>query len=257
MKSIVWWGAVFGALAVTLGYAWGEGLWTGRWRPSDVAPLAAARLNTVPLSVGDWEGADIEFNESQLALGELDGYLHRVYVHRSTGDQVQLLIVCGRAGPVSLHTPDVCYRGLGFSTLSKPRREALVLGDDDEGDAACWTADFQKSTPLGREFLRIAWTWLAGQRWQAPDQPRFQFATEPFLFKAYLIHPLHKEGIPWDDDPIPRLAKDLLPTLTRHLAATAAPSLESSAAEEEQSPIDLPNPTSEARDSKKIQSTNP
>lgn len=80
-----------------------------------------------------------------------------------------------------------------------------------------------KSTPLGRELLRIGWTWYAGGQWQAADQPRFEFATEPVLFKAYFIHPLHQEGTSWAEDPIPRLAKDLLPQLTRHFGLPSAP----------------------------------
>ena len=78
-------------------------------------------------------------------------------------------------------------------------------------------ADFQKTTPLGREFLRIGWTWLAQGRWQAAEQPRFEFAMEPVLFKAYFIHPLLKEDDNWNQDPIPRFARDWLPIVTPHL----------------------------------------
>ncbi len=221
MKSLFWFLIVLAAVGLLLGYSWAEGQWTGRWNPSDASRLAAAKLKTVPLSIGDWEGQDAEFNESQLALGELDGYLHRIYLHRTTGERVQVLIVCGRAGPVSLHTPDVCYRGLGFLPTSLPEREALRASDDAGPDAYCWGADFEKTTPLGKETLRIGWTWLAGGRWQAVDQPRFEFATEPALFKAYFIHPLHQAGTSWDEDSIPKLAKDLLPLLTEHLVQSA------------------------------------
>lgn len=220
-KSVIWNAIVIAAVGILLAYSWAEGRWTGRWHPSFVSQLAAEQLKTVPLSAGDWEGMNAEFNESQLALGELDGYLHRVYTHRITGERVQVLVVCGRAGPVSLHTPDVCYRGLGFVPMSAPKRETLVDSEEDEFSAKCWGADFKKTTPLGRDVLRIGWTWLAGGRWQAADQPRFEFATEPVLFKAYFIHPLYKEGAGWSEDSIPLLAKDLLPVLTEHLSQPA------------------------------------
>jgi hypothetical protein len=112
----------------------------------------------------------------------------------------------------------VCYRGLGFQTLSKPARRVLIPSEGDEPGAECWGADFDKSTPLGREFLRIGWTWLAQGKWQAPERPRFEFAQEPVLYKLYFIRRLAKEGAGWEDDAMTRLARDLLPMLARHLA---------------------------------------
>lgn len=221
-QSFLWFVTILLSAGFMLAYGWAEGHWTGRWHPSNLSHLAAEKLKSVPMSVGDWQSRDEEFNESQLALGELDGYLYRTYLHRTTGDRVQVLIVCGRAGPVSLHTPDVCYRGMGFIPLTKPGRKTLTEGANVEEKSVCWGADFQKTTPLGRDLLRIGWTWLAAGRWQAVDQPRFEFATEPVLYKAYFIHPLLKDDATWEDDSILRLAKDLLPMLTEHLAISDA-----------------------------------
>lgn len=209
------------SLAVLLAYSWAEGVWTGRWQPADTARLAAAKLKDVPMIIGAWQGTDGDFDERQIAVGELDGYLHRVYTNVNNGQQVQILVVCGRPGPISVHTPDVCYRGLGFTTLSRPLRK--ILAKDEEGtDATCWTADFQRPTMGGKEYLRIAWTWFAAGAWHAADRPRLEFAREPVLFKTYLIHGLSKLDTPWDDDPLPQFSQQLLPVLASYLVESQA-----------------------------------
>jgi hypothetical protein len=211
-----WTSAVMAAVGLLAAYTWAEGVWTGRWNPSDAPRAVAARLKQIPRAIGAWDGEDSGFDERQLALGGLDGYLYRIYSDSATGDQVHVLIVCGRPGPVSVHTPDVCYRGLGFSALSHPVRKSLALDSPGDG-ATCWTADFQRPIPGGTETLRIAWSWFAAGQWQAADRPRFEFAREPALVKAYLIHPLADPRAAWEDDSIPRLARSLWPLLSESL----------------------------------------
>lgn len=226
------------ALAALLAYGWAEGMWTGRWQPTGAGRRAATKLKDVPRQIGVWEGSDGEFDERQVALAELDGYLYRIYANANDGQQVQVLVVCGRPGPISVHTPDVCYRGLGFTTVARPIRKSLMKSEDG-ADARCWTAEFQRPATGGKEYLRIAWTWFADGGWHAADQPRFEFARESTLFKVYLIHPVSKPDTPWDEDPIPHFAKQLLPVLADYLtdrapnAGSASGSQESPASAEE------------------------
>lgn len=212
--------AVLLALGALLAYGWAEGVWTGRWRPSNAGREAASKLKDVPLQVGAWQGLDGEFDERQIALAELDGYLYRIYTNSNDGSQVQVLVVCGRPGAISVHTPDVCYRGLGFTTLARPTRKSLAK--DDEGRVAtCWTADFQRPAMGGKEYLRIAWTWFAAGAWHAADQPRFEFAQEPVLFKVYFIRPISSPETAWDQDAIPQFSRHMLPVLEDYLADRA------------------------------------
>ena len=46
----------------------------------------------------------------------MTGYLLRTYTHRISGETFQVLLVCGKPGPTSLHPPDVCYQGAGYGT---------------------------------------------------------------------------------------------------------------------------------------------
>jgi hypothetical protein len=88
-------------------------LWTGSWTTNGEPALSASRLTAVPALIGDWVGADQEIDARQLARAEAAGHLARRYVQRRTGAEVSLFIICGRPGPVSVHTPDICYGGIG------------------------------------------------------------------------------------------------------------------------------------------------
>src|SRR5947209_9927630 len=84
-----------------------HGLWTDRWRAAAEPAAYAARLADVPRTVGDWEGQDVTLEEKSLRVAEVTGYLARTYVHRRTGAMAEVVVVCGRPGPISVHTPDV------------------------------------------------------------------------------------------------------------------------------------------------------
>src|SRR5690349_8005042 len=95
------------ALLLIVGTGVVHGMRTGRWQPSAALTDAVARLDTVPMRIGDWEGED-----TPLAGREPPGvaaHLCRRYTNTRTGEAVTMFLVCGRPGPVSIHTPDVCY----------------------------------------------------------------------------------------------------------------------------------------------------
>src|SRR5947209_18409507 len=84
-----------------------HGLWTDRWARAPEPAAAAARLDALPLTLGDWDGEALPVEPG--SLGAVSGYLYRQYVNRRNGDEVSVFLVCGRPGPVAIHTPDVCY----------------------------------------------------------------------------------------------------------------------------------------------------
>ena len=95
-----------------------HGLWTDRWGASAAVEAATARLANVPLHIGDWQGAAQELDPRQLTVAEVTGHLGRRYVHKGNGHEVSLVLLCGRAGPLSVHQPDICYTGL--SAVGRP-----------------------------------------------------------------------------------------------------------------------------------------
>ena len=187
-----------------------HGFWTNRWQMSAEPAQSAAKLKQVSLTLGDWEGTAVSGPQGK----DMAGALYHRYTNRKTGRTVTLFMVCDQAGPVSIHTPDVCYEAVGYE-VSKPVSFAPQLPGSDAG--SFWTARFHKKR--GSDVsgdLRIFWSWNAGAGWQAADDARTAFARYPALFKIYLIHEIIGEE-PLTDDPAVDLLKQLLPELQRTL----------------------------------------
>src|SRR5262245_54580703 len=96
-------------VVLLLSYGVAEGLWTDRWGTSPELEQAQEKLARLPASIGPWQGHDEELDARQVARAELHGHLLRRYVHAETGEALTVLAVCGRPGPIAVHSPDVCY----------------------------------------------------------------------------------------------------------------------------------------------------
>ncbi len=194
-----------------------QGLFTGRWGQSQELAEAARRLQSVPMTVGDWKGEqESTISDRALQIGEIVSYLSRRYV-RSDGSAVNVLIVCGRPGPISVHTPDVCFRGAGFRPVSITHR--VIAGDDSSTVGEAWGSDFSKQTPAAEEHVRVFWSWGRPSTWQAPDQPRRAFAGIPYLYKLYVVRRIPQVGESIDEDPCLEFMQTFLPQLTSLLFA--------------------------------------
>jgi hypothetical protein len=201
------------ATAVVLVIAGGavHGLWTDRWNWSDEPGASAAKLDRVALSLDDWRGEDLVNNYGKPA--GVAGMLSRRYVNTRDGQPVTILLVCGRPGPVSIHTPDVCYVATGYEMLSPTR----CNGPAEAPSAELCTAQFRKTQSTDQTYLRIFWSWNATGTWQAPEDPRRAFFGQQALYKLYVIREMGAADEPLDSDPCLDLMKQLLPELQRAL----------------------------------------
>src|SRR5262249_23209931 len=116
-----------------------HGFWTDRWGVAGNPAEAAARLTEIATELEDWQSRDLDLDQRQ--LGPVSGYLHRRYVNRRTGDAVTLFMICGRPGPISIHTPDVCYGASGYEVGVPAKYE---VSWDRSASAELWTAQLQK-----------------------------------------------------------------------------------------------------------------
>ncbi len=208
--------AVLMALPLVLAYGIAEGIWTNRWQRSSDLERAAARLASVPLVVGDWQGEDLEMDARVAQKVEIDSYLQRRYVHQGSGEAVTVLIVCGRPGPISLHPPEVCYAGLGYFPVAGRTRTAVAAAP---AKADFWDLTVQRPDAFLKDRLRILYAWGTTGDWVAADNPRWQFARTPVLYKLYVVRHLpaeEKSG----EDPAVRFLEQFLPELHRCLFGT-------------------------------------
>src|SRR5262249_51864865 len=159
------------------------------------------RLQDLPLNVGDWKGRPLQLDPDAMAKTEAAGYVARVYHHNAKGD-AHLLLLCGRPGPISLHTPDPCFPRSGLSTDRAPERIAV---DPKKAAEAQFLAARFRGQGAGRKLVRVFWSFTDGSGWQVPDNPRVTFGRASVLYKLYLMRDLEKADEKVKDDP----ARDL------------------------------------------------
>lgn len=175
-----------------------HGIYTDRWGPSGQLEQAVGGLSRVPSQFGEWTGEDVPYDAEELARGGIRGGVFRKYTNSRTRESVSFLIVCGRGGPISVHTPDICYAGAGYRQLE--REQVRDLDTADETRHSFKVARFIKPDAMVPAQLEIFWSWSRdGVAWQAPENPRLALARSPALYKMYIVRefmPKRGESVP-------------------------------------------------------------
>jgi len=208
---------VFAGVAV--GAAIVHGHWTERWRPAPAVDEAVARLARLPRNVGDWQATDIPLTQEELKAAKIAGYVQRRYENVRNRQAVSVILVCGRPGPIAVHTPDICFAGAGYRALTTPGDFALEYGTPTR-EASFKTMRMQRENAAFPTELRIFWAWGAEGRWQAPANPRLSFARQSALYKLYVFREKPADdAIRPEDDPCVLLLRQLLPEMDLALFA--------------------------------------
>jgi hypothetical protein len=192
-----------------------HGVWTDRWAGQADLVESARRLEQLPMTIGAWHGTSVEMDQNA-GVG-LAGMVARRYVHAQNGKAVTILLACGRARAVCIHTPEACYGGSGFD-VEKPRPFKLT-----SAPAAVppefWTARFVRDRAAGRTNLRIFWSWHGTQGWKVAEHPRIAFAGEKSMLKLYLIREMLQPDEPLEGDACVEFMQELLPAIRRTMEA--------------------------------------
>jgi hypothetical protein len=195
-------------------------VWTRRWQDARELETTVARLDRVPLTLGEWAGKDEDLNPEEVTQGGLAGAWRRRYVHRRTGTSLTVLLMCGRPGAAAVHTPEWCYRGVGY----EPERAERFSVEDSAGSVGeFWTSKFRKPDAVAAPGLRIFWGWNAAGAWQVPDYPRLAFARHPVLCKLYVVRELSSPTEALDEDPAVGFLQEFLPAANGALFGASAP----------------------------------
>jgi hypothetical protein len=195
-----------------------QGRAMNRWGSPEELARAIERLEQLPMVIGGWHGqVQPGLDPREVSRAEIAGYLCRSYDNPRTNQRVRLLIACGRPGPISVHTPDVCFEGAGYAMLGSPTH---YLAESKEGvSGQFWTAKFGMQDQTGSAYLRVCWAWSAQGPWQAPQNPRWQFGGRPALYKLYLIQEVLGRDENPSDDACRQFLAVLLPALQQSLFA--------------------------------------
>lgn len=185
-----------------------HGLWTERWGSSHELRDAAARVQSVPLEIAGWLGEPIAADAEAFDKAGSQGHWSRTY-RLGNEKSVTVILMCGRAGRMSVHTPEVCYRGIGYA-MTGGAAPYSVEGSEFR------TARFVREQGAASE-LRILWSWKSAGKWQAPGNPRWHFRGEPYLYKLYLVREVTGTNAPLSADPAIEFLGQLLPALEQTL----------------------------------------
>jgi hypothetical protein len=203
------------AIPLVIGFGVGEGLWTNRWGLYSSHEEAVARLQKVPLLVGDWHGRERTLDPRRVAQGKLYGYLLRDYTNLHTGETVQVLLVCGPGRDVAQHPPEACYGGAGYKMVGSAPH--VVTAESLDQLAAMRVATFKIANEVLPEQLRIFWAWSADGSWEVPEYPRFTYASEQVLYKLYVIRQLTSVEELLEEEPAAEFLRLFLPEVNNQL----------------------------------------
>ena len=154
----------------------------------EAVKAAAARLSLIPEQIGSWTSSPEEIDEREKRLAGIGGSLRRTYRNAENGYVVSLTVLCGAAGPMSVHPPTACFEGVGYELCSGPA--VVTFNDRDTGedaDSALNRAAFRLPDATSSDIVRVFWGWSDNGIWKAPKNPRLVFRGQPYLFKLYVV----------------------------------------------------------------------
>jgi len=179
-----------------------------RWGPVPDMVAAAEHLKSLPARIGSWQL--VEENTMPAAVVQTlscAGYVNRTYVDRHSGNTVSLAITVGPSGPISVHTPEICYSSQAYS-IEAPRKRVQLPAEVGHGDAF-WCTTFRSNSAIAEQ-LRVYYGWCADRAWTAAESPRFSFAGRPLLFKLQIASLVPPGEASEEQDPCRDFLEDLL-----------------------------------------------
>ena len=210
-------------VALTVASAVVQGSIRNRWGPSEAMRAAAQELRNVPNTFGGpqndrWQLKTTETTDKlpddEVEMLECIGYVNRCYENRRTGEQVNVFVVLGPAGPIAVHTPEICFSTQNYT--SRDTRQPIAIPTAEEHDDELWALSF-KTKNVGENLLRVYYGWTTSGRWSATDNPRFAFVGSPYLYKIQLASEMPAGSNLKTTDTCREFLKDFLPVLRKHL----------------------------------------
>lgn len=174
---------ILGLATVISGLLLGQA--SGRWGPAPAVVTAEQLLGRrLTERAGNWRLRKEQQLEPQvLKMMSCNAYIARVYEHDQTGDLVTVTVLVGPAGPISVHTPEICYSSRDYVV---GRNRAKIPVDDVAGRRHEFWDVSLKARDSESSAQRVLYAWSTGNTWNATAHPRFAFAGAPYLYKLQL-----------------------------------------------------------------------
>lgn len=165
------------AVASGLSHGWLDGRWVDK---PDVEAIGA-KLKDLPEQLGEWSLVENqELPKAAISILQCYGHSLNVYRNSKTGSRLSVALLFGPRGPIAVHTPEVCYSGVGIEQSGKTEMEVIRV---DEEVHTFWRVNLL-SKPALKPALEAYYAWSDGGNWQAADYPRVWLTGE--LYKIQL-----------------------------------------------------------------------
>ncbi len=151
---------------------------------SNALNAAVQHVASVPESIGNWTSTSSTLSEREIEVAGIEGYIRREYRNAKTGYRINLTLLCGHSGPMSVHPPTACFEGVGYTLISGPT--ITTVKHDTALPGQMNKSSFRQGNASVPEIVRVFWGWGADGGWSAPANPRFSFRGQPFLYKLYV-----------------------------------------------------------------------
>lgn len=182
-------------------------------------------LEDVPKRVGDWVGEDLPVDDATRTTAGAVGYVSRTYQNVRSNEKVKLWLIVGHSRNICRHTPNICYPSSGFRARAEHDSE-YTMSFEGQTPADFLTNTFIKEDVSGRHLIRVFWSWYLPNpdgvvRWQAPDNPRWEFGNARALYKMYFSNVMRDPNETTDRSPCIRFAREFLPVVDKALSQDA------------------------------------
>jgi hypothetical protein len=211
-------------VAGTLGSGWVHGIFINRWGRSDELGIATAKLGReLPAVLGPWRL--VKAHEVEPGIKEALGaaaILSGLYINDQTGDHVIVALLAGPSGPLSVHTPEICYAASDYELAGE--RQTWTVRDRREERHSLWEvhANARHATQPN---LRVLYGWSRGGSWEAMRGPRFALAGMPVVYKLQVAGPARDRNSTDTFDPcedfLSRFLADIQPRIIPTTARSA------------------------------------
>ena len=170
------------------------------------------KLLELPEQIGDWVcSSNEELPENAKRILKCYGFINRSYWNPQSGATVTVAVLFGPRGPIAVHTPEVCYSGVGTRQVAD--RRATEIKTSEQSDRF-WTVQFTRGADTSPS-LEVWYAWSDGGPWVASEQPRFWLTDS--LYKIQLAGEPSKIN---SESECKNFLRALLPILRQKLRST-------------------------------------
>lgn len=179
----LWLAVIVAGLTVASG--WSHALRIHRWGTSESLQQAGKHVTTLPESLGAWRvSSKEELGEEAARILECAGAVVRNYTNEGTGQVVRLALLAGPPGPISVHTPEICYSSRNYDIQGEPTAIHPRPTPDGSSDSF-WSLLLSPKDPTMGD-LHVCYGWSDGTQWVAADNPRLTYGDRQFLYKLQI-----------------------------------------------------------------------